>query len=324
MLKTINFIKGTCAGTKGGLLETWTHVDISNGRITGTNGALTASAKIDTTVNAKPAANVFIKAVISCGDDITFSKTKSGRLKLTSPTLTVFADCYEDELDFDSAPNLELATDFDGATFIAVLKKLLPVIPTDYAPLWAKGVLCKNKYCYVASKITFLRHELPFFIATDFVLPYAAVKELLRIKEAPVKYWYDNEKLYFFYRSNKWLSVTPLFEKWPDVEAHLEKHRTDDVCDALAADFFDKLLMLKPFLTPTKEVYFGSDTVATSAQNDTGAKALLKQTHDVCFNAEQLLALETLVDTIDFAAFPAPCSVSGPNVIGLIAGIQKC
>ena len=82
MIDSINFVKGAVA--KKDFVPNLTHFQICDGFIKGYNGEMAICSPISCDLNMTPHAGQFLQAITSCEDTVALSRTKSGKLSVSS------------------------------------------------------------------------------------------------------------------------------------------------------------------------------------------------------------------------------------------------
>ena len=316
MLKELRFVKGSIA-TKD-LVPALQHLQIKDGRVTGFNGTLSLSSPIAIPFDVVPRADLFIKAVDACEEEVDITLTKSGRLKMVSGEMTAFVDClteWETAMPPPDGERVELK-----APLLPVVKKLNPFISKDASRPWSRGIrLCKDSI-HVTNNIILIQMYTGTPFPFEVIIPDSTVKELIRIGEEPEAMGTDGNTLTFYYSDDRWLRTCIIDGGWPPVEQVFEmygKGKTKELPD----DFFKRLRELVPFLSEDRSVFFDQGIMTTDPHPETGVKFPTEIKRQLRFNADQLILLEDIVETIDLGNYPEPCFFKGAGLRGIIMGM---
>src|SRR5699024_6359954 len=104
------------------------------------------------------------------------------------------------------------------AGLLEALQTLAPYIAEDASRPWAKGILIRDGKAYATNNVIIAEYDLGASFPTAVNIPEKAVKELLRIKEAPTTVWLAESSATFFYSEGLWLRAQLLTPEWPDID----------------------------------------------------------------------------------------------------------
>lgn len=319
MLEALKFVQGSVA--KKDFLPALTHFVLEGSKVRGFNGTIALSSRIDCDLVCKPKADTLIRAIGNCKDAVQLSITPAGRLSVKSGGFKAFIDCVDGETPhvLPSGPFRELGE--VGALLIAGLKKVSPFIGDDASRAWSNGVLLRDRSLYATNNVTLVQFwldaELPLLN-----LPRMAVKELLRIGEAPFALQCDDQSATFHYDGDRWLRTQLLPTDWPDLQ------RVLDVTAAYApieTALFEGLDVVKPFADKLGRVFFRDGQICTHTDDTSGASYDVPNLPPVgVYNAEMLDLLRDTATHVDFGAYPKPCLFhDGDKLRGAIIGMRE-
>lgn len=321
MLDAIRFVQGSVA--KKEFLPSLTHFVIEDNTIRGYDGTMALCAPILLDINCKPKAEPFFKAVQACGDDgLALTLTENGRLSVKSGRKRFVIDCYPD----DSTPHAKPSGDYvhqlsNGQAFYEALETIAPFIGNDASRPWSNGVLLDGQQMFATNNIvlTNIWHGEAF--PHRICIPAKAIKEVLRVKQAPSSLQLGPTTITFHFGDGRWIFTQLLqAEAWPDIGKVLDKQPVE-APTPIDPDLFDALRTVKPFVNKLSSVYMGDGRITTTLADESGASVEVASIkHKGVFGLEMLLLLEGVAQNIDWAAYPSPCLWFGKKLRGAIVG----
>lgn len=297
------------------------HFIIENGSITSYNGVLTISSPFAAPVDCAPNASAFAAAVKQCGDVVSLDFTADARLYVRSDGFGAYVDCFPlSELPRIGPAGSTVA--IDGELFLTALKTLLPIIGGTQQHAWANGVLLKGGCAFATNNVVLAQYWLGEVFPYTVNIPYDAVVELLRIKEAPTHLQMTGQAVTVHYADGKWLH-TPLLEHngWPVIEPLLDVPSKQQ---PVPEGFFEGVKAIKSFVTDEyRAAYLYPGYIGTHRDLQGGAYHKVDGLDATAIFAHRYLEmLDGVATTIDFSTYPAPCLFRGERLRGAIAGLR--
>lgn len=317
MLKELRFVQGAVA--KKDFIPALTHFAIEPGRVRGYNGMLALCSPLPFDIACNPKADVLIRAIANCDDTVTLSMTPGGRLSVKSGKFKALVNCVDGE-----TPHVEPEGDhiaIDGDALLGAVRTAAPFIGNDASRPWSNGVLFRDDSAFATNNVCLVQCWTGVRFPFPVNIPESAVKEMLRIDEAPVSAQVAENSVTFHYGDNRWLRTQLLSTEWPDLERVLNCKSDQRPLDQ---ELFDVLAKLKPFVDKQGHVYMANGVVSTSLDPEAGASYELESaTVDSLYNIEMLALLQNGVTTIDWTGYPGPCMFHGERFRGAIIGMRK-
>lgn len=316
LFKELKFTQGAVA--KKSTVPALTHFRIENGHIRSYNGKLALSCPIPLDITCTPKAAPLVKAIQNCKDTITMSLTKSGRLSIKSGPFKAFIECTTDATPHVT-PSGEIY-DIDGEHLLEGLRTLTPLVGDNAMHPWSTGILFKDQSVFATNN----RIVAQYWVGSTFPLmcnvPKDALKEIIRIGEAPKQIQSDLNSISFLYSDGRWIRSCLLDTKWPDVERVLEG-KSNPV--AVPEELFDAIIAIKPFTDTQGRVFLRDGVISTTVVPGEGASFdLEKIPHEGVYHLDTLSLLKNLADTIDFSLYPKPCLFFGNRLRGALTGLK--
>lgn len=317
MLAELKFVMGAIA--KKDFLPALTHFVIKDGKVRGFNGTLSLCTPIPINIECKPKAKPLVDAIGRCEDTVQLSLTPAGRLSIKSGAFRALVDCVQED-----SPHPEPEGDrveLNGEALLAALKAVVPFIGDDASRPWSNGVLLSGQSAFATNNVMLVEYWVASTFPHVVNVPRAAVKEMVRINEAPTHAQMTESSMTFHYPNGRWIR-TQLYEtKWPDLSKILNAECNPQPIDPL---LFKGLDVIKPFLDKMGRVYFNGGQISTHIDSSEGATYDVPDLqNDGLYNLEMLASLDGIAQTIDFNLYPKACIFYGERLRGAIIGMRK-
>lgn len=316
MLSSLKFVMGAVA--KKDLLPALTHFRIENGTVRGFNGTLALCSPIPLDIKCTPKAEPMVRAIGNCDDTVQMSMTPAGRLSIKSGSFKAFVDCVDGE-----TPHVEPEGEFlevDGPALLTALKTVWPFVGDDASRPWTNGVLLRGQSAFATNNVTLVEFWVGSTFPREANIPRAAIREMIRINEAPVKVQIAENSISFHYEDGKWIRSQLYSTEWPDLTKVLNKESNPLPMDER---LFTALGKLKSFTDKNGRILIGDGRVCTHEDLNTGASVEIPElVHKGIYNIEMLNILESVVTRIDWSLYPAPCLFFGDRIRGAIVGMR--
>lgn len=318
MLKELKFVQGAVA--KKDFLPAMTHFVIEDGFVRSYNGMIALCSPIPFDINCTPKAQPLVKAIGLCEDTISLSMTPAGKLKIQSGSFKTFIECI-DEKTAHVLPDGDFVDNMDGETLLKAFTTLIDFVGDDASRPWTNGVLLKGQSAYATNNVIAVEYWLGLDIKEPINIPAPCIKEMLRVKEAPVSVQIGKDSITFHYEDGRWIRSQLFSNDWPDLAKIIDK--TGDV-QAVDERIFVGLDYLKPFMDKSGRIYFNGDKMTTSnTDSEEGANYEVEGLQIAGIYAlEMLMCLKGHVKQIDWTMYPQPCLFYGENLRGVIVGMK--
>lgn len=318
MLTELKFVQGAVA--KKDFVPALTHFAIAGGSVRGYNGTLALCSPIPFDVSCNPRAEPLIKAISNCDDTVQLSMTKAGRLSIKSGKFKAFIDCVEGDTPHVMPEGSNVV--MDGAVLLEAFKTVAPFIGDDASRPWSNGVLLSGQSAYATNNIMAVEYWTGSSVPCPLNIPRAAIKEMLRINEAPTAVQLGPTSITFHYSGNRWLRTQLLATDWPDLGKVLDRESNPQPLDEL---LFTALEQVKPFSDKLGRIFFkGGGKIATHTDDAEGASYEMEGfDHTGIYSFEMLMLLNGTAKSIDWSTYPAPCMFFGDRLRGAIVGMRS-
>lgn len=319
MLKALKFVQGSIA--KKDFIPSLTHVVIEYGRVRGYNGVIGLSSPIPFDITCKPEAQDLIRAIAKCEDTIQLGMTSAGRLSVKSGKFKVLVNCITDDTPH-VLPEGDIVN-FDGEAFFNGIKAVAPFMGEDASRRWAQGVLVKDQSFFATNNIILVQYWTGIGFPKEITLPRDAVREMLRIGEAPLYAQLSEGSITFHYSEDRWLR-TQLYDSsaWPNLGRILDQPYAPMVM--MDQEIFLGLESIKPFVNKLGQVFFDLGRITTTQDDEEGASYdIASLGHLVgCYNVDMLLLLKDTAQKIDWTGYPGPVLFMNGCLRGAIIGMR--
>lgn len=315
MLKELKFVQGAVA--KKDFMPAMTHFAIEGGHVRAYNGTLALSSPIPFDIDCKPKAVPLVKAISNCNDTVTLSMTPAGKLRVQSGSFRAFVDCLEGETPHVTPEGEEVH--FEGEHLLKAFKLLAGFIGDDASRPWTNGVLLRDESAFATNNVCLVEYWIGARFPVTVNIPFVAIKEMLRVNEAPTHAQVTNNSITFHYTDGRWIRSQLLNAEWPDLSKLLDKPSNPQAIDER---IFEGLDVIKPFADKLGRVYFANETMKTHTDDAEGAAFEIQGfPFEGVFRIEMLALLKGVANVIDFSAYPAPCLFYGERLRGAIIGM---
>lgn len=316
MLKELKFVQGAVA--KKDFLPAMTHFAIEGGHVRSYNGTLALSSPIPFNIDCKPKAVPLVQAIANCDETVTLSMTPSGKLRIQSGGFRAFVDCIEGE-----TPHVEPEGDeiqIDGESLLKAFKAISPFVGNDASRPWTNGILLREQSAFATNNVCLVEYWIGAQAPFTANIPMQAVKEVLRINEAPTHVQTNANSITFHYTDGRWIRSQLYSTDWPDLSKVLDKP-----CNASDIDprLFEGLDVLKSFADKLGRIFFQEQALRTHIEETEGASFDMPGLKaEGVYQIEMLKLLKGVAVTIDFNLYPAPCLFYGERIRGAIIGMR--
>lgn len=316
MYKQLKFVQGAVA--KKDFLPAMTHFAIENGHVRSYNGTLALSSPIPLDINCKPKAAPLVQAIGNCSETVVLSMTPAGKLRVQSGSFRAFVECIEGETPH-VMPEGEVI-EFNGEDLLNAFKILSPFIGDDASRTWTNGVLLRNQSAFVTNNVCLVEYWIGSTLPFTANVPFNAVKEVIRINEAPTHAQLNQNSITFHYTDGRWIRSQLYTVDWPDVSIILDKPSKPLPIDGR---IFEGLEVVKQFTDELGRVYFDNEALKTHLDEGMGATFDMPGfTATGVYQIEMLKLLKNVANSIDLSLYPSPCPFFGERLRGVIIGMK--
>lgn len=318
MLQQLKFVAGAVA--KKDFLPAMTHFAIQNGVARSFNGTIAICSPIPIDINCYPKALTLVRAIAQCKETATMAMTPAGRLSIKSGNFKALIDCVEDSA-VHVHPEGELLG-VNGQLLLDTFKILEPFVGDDASRSWSNGILLSGMSAYATCNVVLAERYMGAVFPRDVVIPLAAIREVIRVGEAPTHAQADDKSFTFHYSDGRWIRTQLLdHTAWPRVADILNKPDAK-LATAIDERIFDAIETVKPFADKEGRVFFKEGSATTHQQDDeNGATVELPgSSMKGVYAIEMLQMLKGVATHANFDLYPAPCPFYGGLVRGVIIG----
>jgi DNA polymerase III sliding clamp (beta) subunit (PCNA family) len=317
MLSELKFVQGAVA--KKDFLPALTHFAIEGGRVRGYNGTIALCSPIPFDIACKPKAEPLVRAIANCDETVSLSLTAAGRLSIKSGKFKAFIECVEGESAHVEPEGDDVA--IDGPALLCALQAIQPFIGDDASRVWTTGVLLRGQSAFATNNVSLVEYWVGSNFPVTLNIPRAAVKEIVRIDEAPVRAQMTENSVTFHYANERWIRTQLLPTDWPDLSRILDNESSAKPIDSR---LFEGLEVLRPFVDKLGRVFFQNGQMVTHEQEGEGASFSLDDIGiDGVYNIEILRLLDGVAKTVDWSTYPKPCLFFGDRLRGALIGMKR-
>lgn len=304
------------AVSKKDMIPAMKHFAIESGRVRAYNGILALSSPIPFDIDCYPKADMLYKAIANCEETVTMALTPGGKLSVKSGPFRALINCVEKSEVHLEPTGKEITC--NGDVLLKAFQILEPIIGDDASRPWANGVLLRGESAFATCNVVLCEYWMGTAFPHVVNIPAAAVREVIRIGEAPSKLQMDDNSISFLYEDGRWIRTQLFSTEWPDLAKVLEKQ-----CDATDVDkrIFDAMVKLKPFVDKSSRVIFKPGIVSTHDTDEEGGHIELEgSVMQGIYSLEMLSLLKDIALQADFTTYPKACLFYGDRLRGAIVG----
>lgn len=317
MLAELKFVQGAVA--KKDYLPALTHFCIENGTVRGYNGTLALCSPIPFDIACKPKAIPLVQAIRNCTDTISLALTGAGRLSIKSGSFKAFIECVEGPTNHVEPEGQRI--EIDGQALLQACKALNEFMGDDASRPWSNGIMLKGKSAFATNNVIVVEYWTGVDAPIVVNIPRPAVREILRIDEAPLYAQADEKSFSLHYSNGRWIRTALLNTDWPDLSRILDQPSSQK---PVPAGLFEGLEFIKPFTDKMGRITFIEGAVVTNTVDGEGARFELDGLKDEgSYNVEMLASLAGVATSIDFSAYPKPVLFMGERLRGAIIGMRQ-
>lgn len=316
MLNELRFVQGAVA--KKDLLPAMTHFRIENGHVRSYNGSMALSSPLKFDIDCNPRADQLIRAISQCTETVTLHMTSSGRLAVRSGAFRAYVDCIEGETPH-VVPEGQIIN-FDGELLLDAIKVISPFIGEDASRPWTNGLLLRGESAFATNNVCLVEYWLGTSVPFVINIPRSAIKEILRVGEAPSHAQITDNSITFHYSDDRWIR-TQLYEtSWPDLAKILDRPSKPVPIDER---IFEGIEMLKGVGGADAKVFIKDGLMRTELNDQEGATYEISGLDATgCYSIAMLGKLKGVVKQIDLSSYPEPCCFFGDRIRGVIVGMK--
>lgn len=314
MLKELKFVMGGVS--RKDLVPAMKHFAIEAGKVRSYNGTIAICSPIPFHIDCYPRAETLFKAIANCDETVTLTMTPAGRLSVKSGTFKALVNCVE-KSEVHIEPDGDIV-ECDGAALLTAFKVLSPFVGDDASRPWANGILLRNGSAFATCNVILCEYWLGVELPHVVNIPDAAVREVVRVGEAPSHLQLSANSITFHYSDGRWIRTQLFSTEWPDLSPILDKE-----CAATDIDsrLFDALPKLKPFMDKSGRVIFESCVAKTHIEDEEGGLVEIpNSTMQGVYALEMFSLLKGVATHADFSTYPSPCLFFGDRIRGAIIG----
>ena len=317
MLSALKFVQGAIA--RKDLIPEMTHFRIKKGFVRAYNGVIAICSPIEVDLDCMPRADTLVRAINMCNETITLSLTPAGKLRLASGSFRAYVDCIDSEIP-PLEPEGELV-EFAGEQILRCFKVLNGFVGDDASRPWTNGILLRNESAYATNNVIVAEYWLGQTVPFVANIPHVAIREVLRINEAPCRLQLTRSSMTFHYADGRWVRTQLLAAEWPDLSPILNK---DCAPIAINPKLFDGLDALKSFSDELGRVYIKDGVLRTQLDDGAGATyEIAELAIEGAYQISMLSLLREHATTADFTLYPLPCLFFGERLRGALVGLRS-
>jgi DNA polymerase III sliding clamp (beta) subunit (PCNA family) len=316
MLAQLKFVMG--AVSKKDFIPEMTHFRIERGHVRSFNGNLAICSPIPLDLVCTPKAEPLVKAIANCQDEVVLSLTEKGRLRVHSGRFNAYIETIE-KATVHIEPAGEIV-EINGAALLDAFQKISRFVGNDAARPWTNGILLRGQSAFATNNVCVIEYWLAIDIPFVINIPNTAVKEIIRVGEAPIHLQLSENSVTFHYSDGRWIRTQLYVSEWPDISRVLDKPSTPVPVDQRLYSALESLSMFSDELT---RVHLKDGLLRTHLEDEVGASYEVDGLGiNGLYQIKMLRLLEGVAETADFTRYPDPVLFFGKNLRGAIVGMR--
>lgn len=318
MLADLKFVQGAVA--KKDFMPALTHFVIEKNTVRGYNGTIALCSPLPFDIACKPKADAMVRAIANCGETVAMSMTPAGRLSIKSGPFRALVDCVEGETPHAEPEGEEVTIDGEG--LLRALKAVEPFIGDDASRRWSTGVLLRGQSAFATCNVALVEYWVGSTFPVTVNLPDKAVREIIRINEAPIRAQCTANSFSLHYANGRWIRTQLLETDWPDLTRILDAPGGAEPIP-VNPKLFEGLDVLRPFVDKMGRVLFKEGVLQTNDSAEEGATFEVPDfPYQGTYNIEILRLLKGVATGMDWTAYPRPCKFFGDRLRGALVGMR--
>lgn len=315
MLESLKFVQGAVA--KKDLLPEMTHFRIRNGTVKAYNGKMAICSPIEFDIDCMPKADMLVSAIQQCDETVSLSMTPAKRLKITSGSFKAFVECVDSDIA-DVVPEGQIIN-VDGKILLKAFSTIQPFIGDDASRPWSNGILLRGQSAFATNNVCLVEYWLGVTFPREVNIPRSAIREVLRVAQAPEHIQLTDNSITFYYGENKWIRSQLYTPDWPELSPILDRESVQKPIDN---NLFKAVESISRFVNKMGAIYMRDGAIHTEAADNLGASYAFGEPHHLgCYNHRMLMLLEGIAETVDWTAYPNPVLFFGERLRGAIIGM---
>jgi DNA polymerase III sliding clamp (beta) subunit (PCNA family) len=316
MLKELKFVQGAVA--KKDFVPAMTHFRIEKRTVRSFNGHMAICSPIELDLECTPKADMLVKAISGCEEEVILSLTEKGRLRVQSGRFRAFIETIEGE-----TPHLEPSgkiVQINGTALLDSFQKISEFIGNDASRPWTNGILLRGQSAFATNNVCLIEYWLAIDIPFVVNIPGTAIKEVIRVSEPPIHLQLDDNSVTFHYEGGRWIRTQLYITQWPDISKVLDQPSNPVPVDPRLYTALDSLSQFSDELT---RVHLKDGILRTHTVDEVGASYEVDGLGiDGLYQIKMLRLLEGVAETADFTRYPNPVLFFGKNLRGAIVGMR--
>lgn len=296
------------------------HCKIANGKITATNGGISASTNTDDGLQACPQTSVIMAALKNCSDAISITKLDSGKLSIKSGKFRALVPCVEFEALGDVIPDPACANINDDLKRALLAVSCLAKDDKADNPLTA-CILLKAYSAVATNRHVVLEAWHGIDLPPNIQLPKASVLAICKTEKKLKAFGFSENSATFYYDDDSFIKTALFSLNYPDTSKVLIGESEANAWP-LPPEFYDALDRVASF-SETNSVFFKKNRLQSHNNPDIGASCDVEGLPDgFQFNVEYLKMIRPYALKIHLGYSDRGLSVFfGENIRGGIMGM---
>lgn len=229
-----------------GASEEQTHCLIKNRLISASNGLLSASTKIAIEFEAFPHTEKLLKALESCGDDLSITKPDDTKIVIKSGSFRATIPCLPVGIVPDVFFDRPIAV--IGDILKTALKTCAGLASNSATTVVQSSVLLANMSAFATNNIVMVEAWHGCNLPPGLVIPKQSIQAMCKPDSPWVKFGFSENSLTIFYENGAWIKTQLYAVEWPDVNGLFNKYPVSQFKpDKVPTGLADAVSLVLPF-----------------------------------------------------------------------------
>ena len=294
-----------------------THCVIANGKITASDGVITAGCMIEEDLNAFPHTYKLLSALQKCGKEYSITQTDPGKLVIKSGKFQANVLCVAEELPIHGPDAAILPC---GDVLKVALRETMHIAVEGANKVYMSAVLLQDGACLATTGFVMLQYYHGIQIPSC-VLPKIFCSILCSIDKKIVSVGGSQSSFTVWFEDNSWIKTQLYAESFPACNDILKC--PGDVLTIAPKGFYDALNHIEDFSDgkeDAKQVWITPEGLCSHKDKLQGAFYELKGIPEASFKIKQLKQIESAFKKYYFA--DGRMWFFGDNIRGVIIGLN--
>lgn len=292
-----------------------THILLSSGTATATNGVLAAGQIISEEILAAPHNTTLIQALKKCGHEFALTQLDLGRLSLKAGKFKAVVPCLDPALALMPTPDDPVALIDDRLK--AAMAAIEPIKTANPQRVVEASFLMNGQSLIATDGKIILESWHGIDLPPHLAIPKTVIPAIVSNAKKLLRFGFSNNSCTFYFDDGSWIKSQRYAEPWPSIDHILNKPSN---AMPLPIDFFTGLDAIKEF-SDNGTVYFDEGLMKSHKDEGRGAVyEIAGLPKGPIYSSKYLSMLKDMAETVDFQIEDKMLYFFGKNCRGAVMG----